>query len=589
MAVIPVATRATIVCVIPRAIASAVLLSAVTVGAVEIDYQGQDLSVEHQPQQYVYPDPEIPNLTDLRDIGVNDSPEARLEQQMWDLLGAGELVRLRSVITTRQREIVGWQPPAWLTVELARAELGVAVDAVRHNPPELLSLFAQHPEVFSCRYYYNLWSLADAYRATGQVQKGATIHRQMLQQCRREETLLVTLDRIGEYQGKERAMVAAEALLSRQDRSLPRRSISDKIYHWRVAKAGALRDAQRREAATSLLAIIADEVVQRRDLKVARMVAWNYREREQNREAILWFSRVAEWGDLEQDRLHLQQTRWESGDRDGVIFDVTSSNWRNNESRIWVSGTLREQAVTLYNSGNFQRSLKLLELAEELSSDEPVSVMLLHGWNLYQLERFDESYGRFVDAYLRSQSHAEQLKGVEGLLYASMRSGDWKRVLKTAEEHRGPLLSTEAERELAEAVSEGRLVGERLSVTEGRLVQAADNRRTGVVGMPGYLWGGIRNDTQGLTTHSYVVNQGVDWLSLPGDVLLNTFIEIRSFDSEWRSSEGDRESVVGIAIKRAPFQIGAEYFPSAWGNDKRIEGRWSGFFGWYGEWESLDS
>lgn len=89
-----------------------------------------------------------------------------------------------------------------------------------------------------------------------------------------------------------------------------------------------------------------------------------------------------------------------------------------------------------------------------------------------------------------------------------------------------------------------------------------------IQGFPGSTWGNITYDNNKVSGSGSMgnINQGVDWLTLPGDITLNTFAEyryrIRSKNKQYYDTRGP---ALGLALKKSIFQLGVdlywEHFP----------------------------
>jgi hypothetical protein len=85
----------------------------------------------------------------------------------------------------------------------------------------------------------------------------------------------------------------------------------------------------------------------------------------------------------------------------------------------------------------------------------------------------------------------------------------------------------------------------------------------GIIGLPGAVWGNATYDIKGLTGSSAMgwINQGIDWITLPGGITFNTYAEYRyrarTKEKEFYNAEGP---VVGLEFKKAFFRLGMDYY-----------------------------
>ena len=84
-----------------------------------------------------------------------------------------------------------------------------------------------------------------------------------------------------------------------------------------------------------------------------------------------------------------------------------------------------------------------------------------------------------------------------------------------------------------------------------------------IVGLPGSIWFNLTYDAKGLTGSGSMgwINQGIDWVTLPGGIVFDTYVEYR-----YRSQTKQKEyynaygPVVGLEFKKSFFRLGADYY-----------------------------
>jgi len=110
---------------------------------------------------------------------------------------------------------------------------------------------------------------------------------------------------------------------------------------------------------------------------------------------------------------------------------------------------------------------------------------------------------------------------------------------------------------------------------------------TSIVGLPGFIWGSVTHDLKGSegSGMSVLVNQGIDWLTLPGDIVLNTYAEYtyssRTDEKLYFDKNGQG---LGIELKKPPFRLGVEYFANDYSEQDKTDVSEKVYLGWYHEW-----
>lgn len=112
----------------------------------------------------------------------------------------------------------------------------------------------------------------------------------------------------------------------------------------------------------------------------------------------------------------------------------------------------------------------------------------------------------------------------------------------------------------------------------------------GVYGLPGSTWGTLTYDVNGINGSGAMgyVNQGIDWIKLPGDVILNTFVELRHRSRTRNKPYYDAEGpAAGVEFKKSFLRAGADYYweryPALHQSSERLEY----YVSWYYYWDLL--
>lgn len=547
-------------------------------------------SIEHREQRYVHADPDIPTTDDVSGYlsPIADKEEKRFLQALLTLFERGDYSGVRQAMRQRQQTDPGWARPSWLEQELHRAEGREAMRASAGNPDAIVALYRRYPELFSCREHYHLWALADAYRELGQSGGTAEVHRQMLASCRNVEVLLTTLDRVADAEGS-RAALDYFTPLEKRGLKFPQHELDRRLIAWSVTQAVALREEGNLNEASAVLARAEPAVLRNQALDAARLVAWNYHDRNDHASAASWFGRVADWSGTEEDRLHWLRARLDLKEYTPVIAQLQSRPLQTLGARQSAADFLRGEAGRAFAAGSYAECIELLDTALTHDGPEPSDSSLLRGWAYFKRNQYRGAHDAFAAAY-RSEAG---LDAVEGLLHTAHQSGEWEPVLALASGGNGPLLADPAERQLARRLAARELQSFQVAIAEGRLRSAseADDVMTllsrvseSLQGVPGYTWGSIERGIPGDLSFSIIVNQGIDWMRLPGDVMLNSYVEYRSVDNEWGAYDDDVESALGIELSRSPFHLGLEYLPGAWRSDDHAASATNVYFSWYLDW-----
>lgn len=122
------------------------------------------------------------------------------------------------------------------------------------------------------------------------------------------------------------------------------------------------------------------------------------------------------------------------------------------------------------------------------------------------------------------------------------------------------------------------------------LVPAAGLRMPGATGLPGGIWFNLTHNINGLTGSSGMgwVNQGINWFTLPGNIVFATFAEYRyRARSKLEDFYNVRGPAVGFELKQSEFRLGVNY---SWQYYPVLEQRSSGleaYLVWYIDWDLM--
>lgn len=84
-----------------------------------------------------------------------------------------------------------------------------------------------------------------------------------------------------------------------------------------------------------------------------------------------------------------------------------------------------------------------------------------------------------------------------------------------------------------------------------------------IEGLPGATWGQLTEESTSVSGSGAMgwVNQGIDWITLPGKVTVNTFAEFRY---RYRTKNQDFYNAygpaLGLELRRIPFRLGVDYY-----------------------------
>ncbi|MBI4665580.1 MAG: hypothetical protein HY751_04125 [Nitrospinae bacterium] len=116
---------------------------------------------------------------------------------------------------------------------------------------------------------------------------------------------------------------------------------------------------------------------------------------------------------------------------------------------------------------------------------------------------------------------------------------------------------------------------------------AQENHPTWFAALPGSFWGAISYDNDKISGSGVMgfINQGIDWIILPGDIAVNTYAEYRHRSRNENQKYYDAGGpAVGLELRKSPVRLGVDYYwerlPVLGESSERAQI----YFGWYFDW-----
>lgn len=113
----------------------------------------------------------------------------------------------------------------------------------------------------------------------------------------------------------------------------------------------------------------------------------------------------------------------------------------------------------------------------------------------------------------------------------------------------------------------------------------------GIKGLPGSNWASLTYDINGLNGSGAqgFINQGIDWFKLPGDVMVNTFVEYRfktrSQNTKYYNTSG---TALGLDFKKSVFHFGVNYYWEKLPELNQTSNRAQFYAYWFYTWDLKD-
>lgn len=127
-----------------------------------------------------------------------------------------------------------------------------------------------------------------------------------------------------------------------------------------------------------------------------------------------------------------------------------------------------------------------------------------------------------------------------------------------------------------------------LAIIVGGTVAGGTSSAFGIEGLPGSTWGQAsyeKADIAGPGVLGYV-NQGIDWTTLPGDLTVNTFTELRyRFRQDNKQYHNAYGPALGVELRRSPWHLGVDYYWERYPELSESSNRLQLYLRWYHDWD----
>ncbi len=112
-----------------------------------------------------------------------------------------------------------------------------------------------------------------------------------------------------------------------------------------------------------------------------------------------------------------------------------------------------------------------------------------------------------------------------------------------------------------------------------------------VQAFPGSTWGRLYHDTDGITGSGGIgwINQGIDWFTIPGDIVVNTYAEYRYRGRSKQELYYDAQGpAVGLEFRKSYFRLGVSYYWERFPELGERSNTAEYYFNWYYDWDLKD-
>ncbi|MFK4751056.1 cellulose synthase subunit BcsC-related outer membrane protein [Oceanobacter antarcticus] len=382
----------------------------------------------------------------------NPAAEAlgREELRLWQWLQMEQYQRMDSKITELKQNYPEWNPPRKM-LELLEAgknkkELDQAV--ATENWRSIIYLSQRDPGLFTCGQYYNLWTLADAYYESNDLESTRQIYLSMMKDCQADDTRLNTFRRAQQQLTLADMDAIYQTEAARKSNRMSKTSLS--LMQRALLRSRVLVAAKDGDDGVVIDAIpdFEKEVIKQRDSGFALIFGWALYRDEQLIQADEWFKRAHEWEPSEQTIQAMATIQGRLGRLDEAEA-LARSNLSDPLMRDMLGGILSQRASAAFDEENYLGTMAYLDEAAEYTP-RSLDDEAMYGWAAYHTGDKQRAATAFERAY-REDPTEDLAQG----LYYSLYDTDRGQLEKAAEAQPGPLQGLLSAKNSEEAFNTG--------------------------------------------------------------------------------------------------------------------------------------
>jgi cellulose synthase operon protein C len=358
----------------------------------------------------------------------------REELRLWQWMRMSEYDKVDSKIQELQGLYPSWKPPAKMVELLADARSKKNLDraVATKNWQAVRQMAQQQPGFFNCAKFYNLWTLADAYHASGDDASVQQVYDDMMNNCRAEDVRMNTFRRAQQQLTADQL----EAMLQREQQRtvnrLSKNSLAQLEKDMTRARVLIASREGKDEVVLDAIPSLSKEVIASKDAGFALIFGWAEYRAENLAEAERWFNLAHTWKPSPES-IQAMATMY---GRQGKLDEAESlarTDLHDPLMRDMLAGILAQRAQKAFDEEDYEATIKYFDEAEQYAP-RSLDNEAVYGWSAYHLGDMDKAAKSFEKAY-KDDPQPEIAEG----LYYSLKETDTARLERTAREEKGPL------------------------------------------------------------------------------------------------------------------------------------------------------
>lgn len=332
------------------------------------------------------------------------------ERLLWQLLKAEKYDELQNEINKLKKKYKTWLPPIEMTSILKDREGEKILKKAKkeNNWHLIIDCYTSYPNLFIKSRLDNLWLLAEAYSHIENEDKAIEIYKDILNSNSDAEIILATVYKAKEIISHNRFYELLVDLINQTYDLTILNALKTIRYNIDIEKLLLANNENKWLEAINIANKIQNDIVDKKDVDIALIVAWIYYNQHEYEDALRWFKLTISWQkDNEEVYRGAALAAIALKKNDLALELIEHTNLADDKNALIHQEILYQMAQKAFNEGRYEDVIKILQ---PIQMEQRAK--LLMGWTLYRLNQNDMAVKIFNDIYRSDSNNRDAAKGL---------------------------------------------------------------------------------------------------------------------------------------------------------------------------------
>lgn len=332
------------------------------------------------------------------------------ERPLWKLLKAERYDELQNKISKLKNNYKTWHPPISMISILKYKENERLLKKAEeeNNWYSIIDFSINYPDLFSKNRVDNLWLLAKAYSNIKNENRAIAIYREILRSNDNADIVLATVYKAKETINSNRFYELLADLINQEYDIHILNTLKTIKYNIDVEKLLRTNNEKKWLDAIDIANKIQNDILDKKDIDIALMLAWIYYNQHKYEYALKWFELVISWQKNNEEAYRgASLAAIELGKFNLALKLAENINLADNKNALIQQEILYRIAQNAFNDGRYEDVIKILQ---PIQAEQRAK--LLMGWTLYRINQDDMAIKTFNDVYRSDFNNEDAAKGL---------------------------------------------------------------------------------------------------------------------------------------------------------------------------------